>query len=634
MHVANYDELWEWSVTDLDAFWTAIWEFFSIESTTPYESVASSEEMPGVRWFQGARLNYAEHALRHHGDGDAIIARSQTRDEQTLSWAQLRDEVARIRSGLIALGLQQGDVVAAYLPNIPEAVIAMLASASLGCIWMCCPPEFGARAVIERFGQLEPKVLITIDGYVYGSASVDRRDVVREVRDALPTLIATVAIAYLHPDADGQADTTEWDAFGIAGQRLAFTRVAADHPLYVLFSSGTTGPPKAILHSHAGILVEHFKTLGLHGDLKSADRFFWFTTTGWMMWNYLISGLLLGSTIVLFDGNPGYPGLRTLWKMVAELRISSFGTGAPFLAACERAGLELGTELDLSALRIVGSTGSPLSPECYEWVYSAVSKTAMLSSLSGGTDICSAFVGGSPTVPVWSGEISCRYLGADVQAIDPDGQRLIGKQGELVICKPMPSMPLGFVNDPDGVRYRAAYFDRAPGLWHHGDWITITERGSCIITGRSDATLNRGGVRIGTAEIYRSVERVAGVVDTLVVHLEDSDGDGPGSIVLLVVVDEQHEDLQELARQIRRTVRDDLSPRHVPDEIHYVESIPVTLSGKKLEVPVKRILMGARTEDVASSDGVKEPRSLEAVEELATRRTTQAACAMPTKIGY
>ena len=625
VQVGTYDELWEWSVDNLDEFWTAIWEFFGIQSATPYEAVLSSESMPGFKWFSGAKVNYAEHALSHVGSGIAIIARSQTRGERTITWPDLREEVARVRSGMISLGLKEGDVVSGYLPNIPETVIAMLAAASLGCIWMCCPPEFGARAVLERFTQLEPKLLFTVDGYVYGSSRVDRRETVSEIRSGLPSLVATVSIPYLNPEGAPDDGLAEWGTFGSSGDPLTFARVSSEHPLYVLFSSGTTGPPKAIMHSHVGILVEHFKALGLHGDLKPGDRFFWFTTTGWMMWNYLVSGLLVGSTIVLFDGNPGHPGLRTLWKVVGELRVTSFGVGAPFLAACEHAGIEPGTELDLSALRIIGSTGAPLSPECYRWVYSSVTKTAMLSSLSGGTDICSAFVGGSPTVPVWAGEISCRCLGADVQAVGPAGQQLVGEQGELVICKPMPSMPLGFVNDPGNVRYHAAYFERSPGRWHHGDWITITDRGSCIISGRSDATLNRGGVRIGTSEVYQAVEQVGAVADSLVVHLEDPERKGPGSIVLLVVLRHSHDNVDNVVRQIRRRVRDDLSSRHVPDEVHVVKAIPVTMSGKKLEVPVKRILLGARVEDVTSSDAVRDPQSLQAIVDLAANRRQRSA---------
>jgi acetoacetyl-CoA synthetase len=592
---ATYDSLWRWSTTDLEAFWAAVWEHCDVTASVPYERVLSSRAMPGARWFEGARLSYAEHALRHPGDGPAVIGVSQTRERIELSWDDLREQVARCRAGLQALGVGVGDRVAAYLPNIPESVVAFLATASLGATWTSCAPEFGVRAVVDRLAQVEAKVLLAVDGYRYGSREVDRRADVAAIATALPTVDHVVTVAYLHPeDGDG------WSALLARSGPLAFEQVAADHPLYVLYSSGTTGLPKAIVHGHGGILLEHLKVLTFHADLGPADRFSWFTTTGWMMWNYLVSGLVVGATIVLFDGDPGSPELDVLWQLCEDERLTWFGASAPFLTACARAGLRPGERHDLSVLRAVGSTGAPLPADGFRWVYDAVGTDLLLSSISGGTDVCSAFAGGCPVVPVRAGEISCRYLGAAVDSLD----------GELVVSEPMPSMPVGFWGDADGSRYRAAYYEQHPGVWTHGDWVEITEHGGLIITGRSDATLNRGGVRIGTAEIYRVVEALPGVEDSLVVHLEDGD-----VLVLFVVAD--HDPTEE----VRAALRSELSPRHAPDEVHLVSAIPTTLSGKKLEVPVKRILSGAAAADVASRDALRVPGALDEIEAIARRRS-------------
>ena len=620
----TYDELWRWSVDDLRGFWGALWEFADVRSTTPYTAVLETEAMPGTQWFPGATLNYAEHALRRRGSGTALVALSQTRDRIELSWDELRSRVAGVRAGLQAAGVQAGDRVAAYLPNIPEAAIAFLATASLGAIWSSCAPEFGVQAVLDRFGQIEPTVLLVIDGYRYGSREIDRAEEVASIRAGLPSVRTTVMLRALHPDAplpDGAIDWSAFEQSDASGDDLEFLAVPFDHPLYVLYSSGTTGLPKPIVHGHGGILLVHLKDVGLMSDIGPGDRFFWFSTTGWMMWNYLISGLVVGVTIVLFDGDPAWPGLDALWRLAADEGVTWFGASAPFLVACRKAGLTPGRDLDLSALRAVGSTGAPLPPEGFRWVYEAVKDDVLLSSISGGTDICSAFVGASPLTPVWEGEIPCRFLGCAVEAFDETGRSVVGEQGELVVTRPLPSMPIGFWNDPNGTRYSAAYFDTYPGVWRHGDWITITERGSCVITGRSDATLNRSGVRIGTAEIYRVVDALDGVADSLMVHLEDPSGEGPGTLVLLVALPDRSTELPPgLVDAIRQALRTQLSPRHVPDEVHAVRAVPTTLSGKKLELPVKKILLGADPDAVASRGALKEPGVLDDISLLARGR--------------
>ncbi len=612
----DYESAWSWSVDDLEGFWSAVWEHFDIAASAQPIEVLSSRAMPGARWFVGARLNYAEHALRdvaHAAGRPAIIARSQTRPPVEMSVHDLQDQVARARHGLSGLGVGPGDRVAAYMPNIPETVVLMLATASLGAVFSSCAPEFGARAVLDRFGQIEPSVLVAVDGYRYGQRAVDRLSELGDIRRELSGLTATVVLPYLGSEAP--AGTISWAELTSARGALAFEQVAFDHPLYVLYSSGTTGLPKPIVHSHGGLLLEHCKALSLQSDIGADDRFFWFSTTGWMMWNYLVSGLLVGSSLVLFDGDPAYPDLLSLWRLAQETKITWFGTSAPFLMACRKAGLSPGKDLDLTSLSAIGSTGAPLPADGSRWVYDTVAPEVMLSSISGGTDVCTAFVGGCPLVEVRAGEIPCRWLGADVRAFDSNGRSVVGSQGELVVTAPMPSMPVGLWGDTDGSRLRSTYFEKFPGVWRHGDWITLTERGSCVITGRSDSTLNRGGVRMGTAELYSVVEDIDGVSDSLVVHLEDAEG-GPGHLVLLVV----GKDSPELRETIKVALRSKMSPRHVPDEIHFVRAIPRTLSGKKLELPVKRILSGESPAEVASKDALFDPGALDAIAELAQNR--------------
>jgi acetoacetyl-CoA synthetase len=601
---ADYDTLWQWSVQDADAFWSAFRDYADL-GRAPGPALESAA-MPGARWFPGSEWNYAAEALRHDMKGPAVIARSQTRGAVELSMDQLRAEVLACRAGLVRLGVGRGDRVAAYLPNIPEAVIGVLATASLGAIWTSVPPEFGVRAVLDRFSQVEPDVLLAVEGYQYGNRRIDRRDHLIQIRAGLPRLGHTVVVPYPEVELEG-SDVVTWDALrSDPGEGAGHESVPFDHPLYVLYSSGTTGRPKAIIHGHGGIICEHAKALSLHHDLGPGDRFFWFSTTGWMMWNYLISGLLVGSGIVLFDGDPGSPDLLTLWRLAAETEVTVLGLSAPFLDACRRDGLEPGVALDLRRVRAIGSTGAPLSEAAAIWASGATGSTVQISSISGGTDVCTAFVGPSPVLPVRAGEMSCRMLGANVEAWDEHDQPVIDREGELVVTVPMPSMPVGLWGDESGERLAASYYDQHPGVWTHGDWITLHADGSCVITGRSDATLNRGGVRLGTSEIYEVLDDLPEVADSLVVHLEDGD-----QLFLFVVMREGTVFSDGVRDRIRQTLRTSLSPRHSPDRIEAVRAVPRTLSGKRVEVPIKRILQGADPDTVLSRDTLREPDALD-----------------------
>ncbi|HHY66142.1 MAG TPA: acetoacetate--CoA ligase [Alicyclobacillus sp.] len=614
----SYEELWRWSVSDLDAFWTSIWDFFDIKASKPYTRVLASRSMPGAQWFPGAELNYAEHALRHDSDErPAILFQSEVRPFESVSWKQLKEHVASVAAALRNMGVQRGDRVVAYLPNMPEAVIAMLASASIGAVWSSCSPDFGSVSVIDRFRQIEPKVLFAIDGYRYSGKAFDRRPVIQELQQALPTLSHTVLVPYLNPESgvEGLANALLWQDILGQSSTLQFEQVPFDHPLWVLYSSGTTGLPKAIVQGHGGILLEHLKSIGLHLNLTPDDRFFWFTTTGWMMWNVVVSGLLAGSTILLYDGSPGYPDLNVLWEFAEKTGMTVFGTSAGYLTSCMKAGIEPGRDYDLSRLVSMGSTGSPLPPEGFEWVYEHVKKDLWLASTSGGTDVCSSFVTGCPILPVYSGEIQCRSLGVKVEAFDPDGRPVIDEVGELVITEPMPSMPLYFWNDPDNARYRDSYFDMYPGVWRHGDWIKITPRGTAIIYGRSDSTINRLGVRMGTSEIYRTVESLPEVMDSLVIDLEGMEGSS--FMPLFVVLQEGIELDDGLKKKIRDQIRKNLSPRHVPDEIYQIREVPRTLNGKKLEVPIKKILLGTPVHKAVNLDSTANPDAVNFFVQLA-----------------
>ena len=620
LEAESYHDLWRWSVTDLEAFWASIWEFFDVRASAPYERVLPSRSMPGAEWFPGARLNYAEHVFRSRApDTIAIRHASELRPLAETTWGELAEATRRTASALRATGVQPGDRVVAYLPNILEAIVAFNACASLGATWSSCSPDFGVRSVVDRFAQIEPRVLFTVDGYRYGGRDHDRLEVIAALQRAMPTLERTVVLPYLDPDPslDGLRAATRWDDFLAEGgeEPPEFAQVAFDHPLWVLYSSGTTGLPKAIVHGHGGILLELLKKLNLHTDLQKDDRLFWFTTTGWMMWNFLGGGLLTEASIVLYDGNPGHPDLGTLWRLAEEAGITCFGTSASFVAACMKDGVQPTAGRDLSRLVALGSTGSPLSPEGFDWAYDELGPDLWLFSTSGGTDVCTAFVGGVPTLPVYRGELQARALGAKVEAWSSDGVPVVGEVGELVITEPMPSMPVRLWGDEDGSRYRASYFDTFPGVWRHGDWIEITERGTAIITGRSDATINRGGIRMGTSEIYRAVLSLDEVVDALVVDLPR--GNSQGYMPLFVVLRDGVDLDDELVARIRARIREDCSPRHVPDEIRRIDEVPRTLSGKVLEVPVKRILSGEPIDTALSRDSLANPDSLRPFELLA-----------------
>src|SRR5918995_4069019 len=520
----DYNELWEWSVNDVEGFWSSLWEFLEVKASNAYERVLAGREMPGSEWFPGAELNYAEHAFRNARDDEpALVHKSELRPLEETSWAELREKTAALSAALQAMGVGRGDRVVAYMPNVAEAVVAFLACASIGAVWSSGSPDFGARSIVDRFAQIEPKVLIAVDGYRYGGKDYDRTEVVAKLQAEIPTLEKTVVLPYLNeePDLGGLENAVLWDELlgSHEGADLTFEQVPFDHPLWVLYSSGTTGLPKAIVHSQGGILMEHLKKAVLHIDLSPDDRFFWFTTTGWMMWNIVVGGLLAGATALLYDGNPGHPDMDVLWEFAERTGMTCFGTSASYITACMKAGVEPGRNFDLTNLRSIGSTGSPLPPEGFEWAYKHVKEDLWLFSTSGGTDLCSAFVGGGPPPPLRAGELQARSLWAKVQAFDEEGNPKIDEVGELVITEPMPSMPIYFWNDPEGVRYRESYFDVYPGVWRHGDWIKVKDDGACVIYGRSDSTINRGGIRMGTSEIYSAVDKVEEVADSLVVDV-------------------------------------------------------------------------------------------------------------------
>jgi acetoacetyl-CoA synthetase len=606
----TYHDVWRWSVTDLEGFWTSIWEFCEVRAHRPYSQVLNQHCMPGARWFEGAELNYAEHALSRDDEHPAIIAGCETHPLVTMSYRELARQTAAVATSLRRRGVRRGDRIVAFMPNIPETVVAFLATASIGAIWSSCSTEFGTRSVVDRFRQIEPKVLLAVDGYQYGGRQYDRLSEVSRLQDNLPTLETTIIVPYLNERSslDHVQRVISWQDVVSTPAELAFEQVPFQHPLWVLYSSGTTGLPKAIVHGHGGILLEHLKSLCLHLDINSEDRFFWFTTTGWMMWNFLISGLLLGATVILYDGHPGYPDMMTLWKFAEATGMTYFGTSAPYIQACMKADIEPSKSLDMSRIRGVGSTAAPLSPKGFQWVYDKVGPDLLLNPFSGGTDLCTGFVGACPILPVIKGEIPCRMLGASVEAYDEKGRSVSDEVGELVLTRPMPSMPLFLWNDPDERRYKESYFEMFPGVWRHGDWIQITKRGGCVIHGRSDSTLKRGGVRMGTSEFYAAIEEIPEILDSLVV---DTGRRGEeGRLLLFVVLQDKTTLDDRLRARIKEKLRSDISPRHVPDEIHTISEVPYTLNGKKMEVPVKRILTGTSVEEAVSRGALRNPDSL------------------------
>jgi acetoacetyl-CoA synthetase len=611
----GYQQTWEWSTQDLPAFWRSIWEYFDVLADGDPMPVLVDASMPGAQWFPDVRLNYAENMLRGDDDQTVITALSQTREVTTLTRGQLRDQVARAATGLRRLGVGRGDRVVAYLPNTPEALIAMLATASIGAIWAVCAPELGVHSVLDRLRQLNPKVLIAIDGYRYGNKNVDRTEELAAIQAGLPTLAATVVIPYLNKPATADIG---WDQLLGSPASLQYERVPFDEPLWVLFSSGTTGLPKAIVHSHGGIVLELQKALGLHSDLGPNDTYFVFCTTTWVMWNIQVSALLLGSSIVLFDGDPAFPGADELWRVVEKTHVTVFGAGAAFLMDWRKAGLRPGAAFDLKHLRGMVSTGSPLPADGFRWVYDCVGRNIYLQSTSGGTDVCTSFVGGTPLLAVRAGEITAPALGVLARALDTEGNPVVERLGELVISAPMPSMPVFFWNDADRGAYRAAYFEQYPGQWRHGDWVVFNSRGGCVISGRSDGTLNRGGVRLGTTEFYSALQDIADIQDSLVVHLDDPSG-GMGALLLFVQLRPGSHLDDALRSRIVCELRQRLSPRHTPDDIIGVPEIPYNLAGKKLEVPVKRLLLGAPRTAVISDGAVRNSAALDAFEQMSAR---------------
>jgi acetoacetyl-CoA synthetase len=610
----SYEALWRWSVEDLEGFWGSIWDFYDVRASRPYTRVLAERKMPGARWFEGAELNFAEHALRHGAPArTAIVARSEARAPFEVSWADLHRQVAAIAAWLRRQGVGRGDRVAAYLPNVPESVAACLAATSLGATWSSCSPDFGARSVLDRLQQIEPKVLLTIDGYRYGGRDFDRMPVVHQLQASLPTLRRTALLPYLDPTVGpDQLDRCDrWPEPGPAADELRFEQVPADHPLWILYTSGTTGMPKGIVHGHGGVLVTLLAHEGLHYDLGPEDRFFWFSTTGWVMWNALLASLLHGATIIAFDGSPGHPSVDRLWELAEETGITVFGTSAAYLSSCVKAGLDPGRDHDLAGLRAVSYTGSPLPPEHFGWAVETFGPRVWFSGISGGTDIAAPWVGSVPTLPLRAGEMPCRCLGCAVQAFDGEGRAVMGEVGELVVTEPLPSMPLHLWNDPDGRREYDSYFAEYPGVWRHGDWIKLTPEGGVVIYGRSDSTINRMGVRMGSAEIYRVVEDVPEILDSLVVDLTEL---GHQDTLALFVVPREGVALDaELEGRVRSAIRDQLSPRHVPDRIVAIAGVPRTLSGKKLEVPVRRLLLGEDPERVINRDAMANPETLEPI---------------------
>ena len=609
-HLLGYDELWRWSIDDLDAFWQSIWDYFDVVASLPPSAALADAQMPGTEWFPGARLNWAENVLRHASDErPAIVSLREDTPPTETSWAELVAQVASLAAKLRALGVRPGDRVAAYLPNIPQAVVAVLATASVGAIWSCCAPDFGTKGVIDRFLQIEPVVLIAVDGYRFGGKTVDRLDTVAQLREQLPSVRHTLVVRNLDPDRATPEGTLPFETFTSGAADPQYEQVPFDHPLWILYSSGTTGLPKGIVQSHGGILLEHLKMHALHFDLGPVDRLFIFASTAWMVWNVLVTGLAVGSTIITYDGSPAYPTTDALFGSCAAQEATRFGTGAAYLTLCEKAGTRPGERHNLSALRAITSTGSPLPESTWRWVYDAVKRDLLLGSDCGGTDVCSAFIGTNPMLPVHVGEMQAPYLGVRIEAWSPEGRPVVGEVGEMVIAAPMPSMPIALWNDPDGSRLRDAYFDTFPGVWRHGDWMTVTENGTYIVHGRSDSTINRGGVRMGSADVYAAVDQFPEIAGSLVIGAELPDGDY--YMPLFVVLAASADLTDELIGRIRTAIRQQVSPRHVPDDIVEAPAVPMTMTGKKLEVPIKRLLQGTPPDKALNRATVANPQVLD-----------------------
>lgn len=611
LYFRDYANLWEWSVTDTEDFWESIWHFFSIKAHDTYFEVINKPNfgMIGTEWFTKATLSYAEHVFRNKTkDSPALIFQSETKNLKEVSWEDLEKEVAAVATWLRKKGVKTGDRVVAVLPNSPQAVIAFLATNSVGAIWSCCSPDFGTAGLVDRFKQIEPKVLFVTDGYSYNGKWYDKSDLALNLKTKIPTLREIAIVPGTTPSGLEPTTFTSWDdILHIPNPVLEFEAVPFNHPIWILYSSGTTGTPKAITHSVGGCLLEHYKALALHQNVKPGDRYLWYSTTGWMMWNYALSSLLVGATLVLYDGSVSYPNLSVLWTLVEKAKINHFGSGAAFFTACMKEGLRLPPDR-LKHLQTIGATGSPLSAEAYHWVYQNIKKDVWLISLSGGTDVCSAFVGGCPLLPVYAGEIQCRMLGSRVESFDEKGNSKIGELGEMVLSQPMPSMPVYFWNDPGNSRYESSYFEHYPGVWRHGDWIEITSRGSVIIYGRSDTTLNRSGVRIGTAEVYRALETISTIRDSLILHFENSES---GGFMPLFVVTVNGEALtEEQKKEIKATLKEQCSPRHVPDAIYDIADIPYTINGKKMEAPIKQLLLGKPVSNSSNLATMRNPEAL------------------------